>query len=159
MGFYVGCGLVLIRNDRYVLVQEVRHAKKGLFNLPAGTLNVDEDIASCMVREAEEETGARVSLEYFIGIYQTILADGNNILFFVFAATADQGTDFHSEEHEVIKLLTYDEVAVYNRAGRLRSPIVLKSIEDYQAGQRFPLATVQAWHFDKLSAITVDKGH
>jgi len=159
MSFYIGVGIVLVQGDKYVLVQEVRHEKKDLYNLPAGTLESNEDLMSCIVRETEEETGASISLEYFVGIYQTVLANGNNILFSVFAATISQEVQFHSEEHTVVKALTYDEIASLSAAGQLRAPTVLKAIDDYRSGQRLPLSSVQSWHLDSLSAITVDKDH
>src|SRR5579883_1226985 len=157
MGFYIGAGLVLVQGDKYVLVQEVRNEKKDLYNLPAGTLDNDEDLMTCVIRETSEETGVTVSLEHFVGIYQTVLANGNNILFSVFAASIDPYVTFHSEEHTVVKALTYDEIVNLDQAGNLRAPTVLKAITDYEGGQRLPLSSVQSWHLDNLSAITVDK--
>ena len=159
MGFYIGVGLVLVQGDKYVLVQEVRNEKKGLFNLPAGTLDSDEDLMTCVIRETSEETGVSISLEHFVGMYQTVLANGNNILFSVFAASIDPSVTFHSEEHTVVKAFTYDERAALDQAGKLRAPTVLKAITDHQNGQRLPLSAVQSWHLDNLSAITVDKDH
>jgi phosphatase NudJ len=159
MGFYIGAGLVLVQDDRYVLIQEVRNVKKGLYNLPAGTLDINEDIITCAIRETEEETGAKVALEHFVGIYETVLANGSNILFFVFSATIDQGVTFHSEEHTVIKTFSYEDIVTMDKAGELRAPTVLKSIDDYRGGQRLPLSVIQSWHLNTLSSITVDKDH
>jgi len=159
MGFYIGVGLVLVQGDRYVLVQEVRNEKKDLYNLPAGTLDSDEDLMACVVRETSEETGVSISLEHFVGIYQTVLANGNNILFSVFAASIAPDAMFHSEEHTVVKALTYDEITALDKAGKLRAPTVLKAITDYKDGQRLPLSAVQSWHLENLSSITVDKDH
>ena len=159
MSFYIGVGLVLVQGDRYVLVQEVRNEKKDLYNLPAGTLDSDEDLMTCIIRETSEETGASISLEHFVGMYQTVLANGNNILFSVFAASIDQDITFHSEEHAIVKAMTYDEIVALDTAGKLRAPTVLKAITDYKNGQRLPLSAVQSWHLENLSAITVDKDH
>lgn len=157
MSFYIGVGLVLVQSDRYVLVQEVRNEKKGLYNLPAGTLDSGEDLVTCVMRETREETGVSISLEHFVGIYQTVLANGNNILFSVFAASIDPSITFHSEEHTVVQAMTYDEIVTFDRTGKLRAPTVLKAITDYKDGQRLPLSIVQSWHLENLSAITVDK--
>lgn len=159
MSFYIGAGLVLVQGERYVLVQEVRNEKKGLYNLPAGTLDSDEDLITCIIRETSEETGVTVSLEYFVGIYQTVLANGHNIIFSVFAASIDRNVTFRSEEHTDIKALTYDEIVTLDQAGKLRAPTVLKAITDYKDGQRLPLSAAQSWHLENLSAITVDKVH
>lgn len=159
MSFYIGAGLILVQGDKYVLVQEVRNEKKDLYNLPAGTLDSNEDLMTCVIRETSEETGVSISLEHFVGIYQTVLANGNNILFSVFAASIDPSVTFNSEEHTVVKALTYDEIATLDRTGKLRAPTVLKAITDYEDGQRLPLTAVQSWHLENLSAITVDKDH
>lgn len=159
MTFFTGAGLVLTQADKYVLIQEVRHEKAGFFNLPAGTLEVGEDFTQCIQREAKEETGADVELQYFLGVYQTVIASGSNVVFLVFAGKADEDTSFTADEHTVIKAFTYDEVLALNREGKLRAPTVLKAIQDYRAGRLYPLEAVQAWHIDTLSSITVEKDH
>jgi 8-oxo-dGTP pyrophosphatase MutT (NUDIX family) len=45
----------------------------GFYNLPAGTLEVHEDFTECITREAKEETGADITLEHFVGVYQTAI--------------------------------------------------------------------------------------
>ena len=157
MQFYIGCGAVLRQGDKFILVQETLLAKKGFYNLPAGTLEIDEDLQACLVREVREETGITITPEFFVGVYQCVLGNGHNIVLFIFAASADEAASFHSEEHVVIKALSYDEIVTYDKAGMLRSPIVLKAIEDYRKGQRLPLSAVQAWHMDDLPTIRVPR--
>lgn len=157
MGFFIGCGIVLVQGDTYVLVKEVRHEKAGLYNLPAGTLELDEDLLSCIVRETKEETGADVTLEHFVGIYQTVIASGSNVVFMVFAGSVAQDARFQSDEHSVIETLSYEQIVELDHAGQLRAPSVLKAIDDYRAGQKLPLAAVQAWHVDTLKSITVER--
>lgn len=159
MDFYIGVGIILVQDSRCVLIEEVRNEKKGLLNVPAGTLEADEDLIGCVVRETEEETGVVVSPEYFIGVYQTILKSGENILFFVFSATVDKSITFSSEEHKVINAVTYDEIIAFDKAGKLRAPTIKQSIDDYESGQRMPLSTVKTWHLEGLASITVDKDH
>jgi len=159
MGFFIGCGVILAQGDKYILVQETRYAKKDFYNLPAGTLELNEDILACVIRETREETGADVSLEHFVGLYQTVLANDSNILFFVFAGSVDASANFRSNEHSVIEALSYEEIVAHDKAGKLRSPIVLKCISDYRAGQKFPLSAVQALYADALDSITVGGDH
>lgn len=159
MDFYIGVGIILVQDGKYVLIEEVRNEKKGLLNLPAGTLENSEDLVGCITRETEEETGVTVSPEHFIGIYQTVLKSGKNILFFVFSASVDKDVTFSSEEHKVIKAVNYDEIAAYDKAGKLRAPTIKQSIDDYVAGQRFPLSILKTWQLDGLASITVDKDH
>jgi 8-oxo-dGTP pyrophosphatase MutT (NUDIX family) len=156
--FFLGSGAVLTQGDKYILVQEVRHDKAGLYNLPAGTLEVHEDLLGCITREAKEEIGADVIIKHLVGIYQTVMPSGN-VLFTVFSGSVAGNAVLQSDEHEVIQALTYEEIAALHGRGKLRSPIVMKCIDDYRAGQRLPLTAVQAWHTDSLSSITVEKDH
>ena len=157
--FYIGCGIVLEQTGKYILVQETRHEKAGLYNLPAGTLEVGEDLLQCVTRETKEETGADVTVEHFVGIYQAVIANGHNVVFTVFAGRVAKNTAFISEEHDIIQAFTYEEIERLNRAGRLRSPIVLQAITDYRGGQKLPLTAVKAWHVESLGSITVNKDH
>lgn len=159
MGFFIGCGIVLKQGDKYVLIEEVRGDKAGFYNLPAGTLEVHEDFVECIAREAKEETGADITLEHFIGIYQTVIAGGSNVVFAVFAGSVADDATFQSDEHSVIQALSYDEIVQLDKSGHLRAPTVLKAISDYRNDQRFPLEAVQAWHIETLNSITVEKGH
>ena len=159
MAFFIGTGIVLKQADKYILIQEVRHEKAGFFNLPAGTLEVNEDFVQCIQREAKEETGVDIDLQNFLGVYQTVIASGSNVVFPVFSGRAADNATFASDEHTVIKSFTYDEVLELDRIGKLRSPIVLKAIEDHRAGNLLPLSAVQAWHVDALASITVEKDH
>lgn len=159
MAFFIGAGVVLTQGDKYVLIKEVRHEKAGYFNLPAGTLEIGEDFVNCIIREAKEETGADVTLQHFLGIYQTVIASGSNVVFAVFAGSVAIDATFQSSEHSIIKALSYDEIVTLDKAGQLRAPTVLKAIDDFRAGKTLPLAAVQAWHVDGLASITVDKDH
>jgi 8-oxo-dGTP pyrophosphatase MutT (NUDIX family) len=159
MTFFIGTGLVAVQGDKYILVQETRHDKAGLFNLPAGTLEIHEDLIQCVTREAKEETGVDVAIEHFVGIYQAVMTSENNVLFTVFASTIPDDAVFQSVEHDTIRAFAYDEVVALNEAGQLRSPIVLKAIDDYRSGQRLSLSVVQSWHVEHLGSITVEKDH
>lgn len=159
MAFFIGCGIVLKQGDTYVLIQEVRHEKAGLYNLPAGTLEIGEDFSKCITRETKEETGITVVPGHFVGVYQAVIGTGSNVVFLVFAGNVPEGAVFQSEEHKVIKALPYDEIVALDEVGKLRSPIVRKAIEDYRNGQRLPLDVVQSWHIDTLASITVEKDH
>ncbi len=159
MGFFIGAGIVLERDDKYVLVQEVRHEKAGFFNLPAGTLEADEDFVQCITREVSEETGVEVDLQHFLGVYQTVIASGSNVVFLVFSGKVPHGAVFSSDEHKVIEAYSYDEIREMDVTGKLRSAIVMKAIEDLRANKVLPLDSVQAWHIEALASITVEKDH
>ncbi len=157
MGFFIGCGAVLKQGDKYILIEEVRGAKAGLYNIPAGTLEVDEDFITCIKREAKEETGANITLEHFLGIYQTVIGTGSNVVFTIFSGSVADDAVFQSDEHSVVKALTYEEVKTLEKQGVLRAPTIIKAIDDERAGRLYPVDLAQSWHLDNLTSITVEK--
>lgn len=157
MSFFIGCGMVLHQGDSFVLVQETYGIKKGLHSLPGGTLELQEDLIACLKREVKEETGVDVAPDCFIGLYQYVLEDGHNILFFVFGGEVAPDAVFTSEEHEVIRAYTFDEIMALDKKGGLRASTVLQSIKEYRAGTRYPLSIFDSQYLPSLGAITVTK--
>ena len=62
-------GVCLIENDRILLVQRAVEPKKGMWQIPAGFLEVDEDVEACAVREIKEETNLDIQIEGTTGVY------------------------------------------------------------------------------------------
>lgn len=56
-------GCVLKKDNKYLLVQEKLPKAYGLWNLPAGKVDIGETIEQAAVREVFEETGYTVKLE------------------------------------------------------------------------------------------------
>lgn len=45
------------RRGQFLIVQESKPGREGLYNLPGGHIDPDETITNAAVREVEEETG------------------------------------------------------------------------------------------------------
>lgn len=99
-------------DDRIVLVKQYRHAVgRVTLEVPAGTLEADEDPAVCAARELSEETGhIAAQLERIGGIYPSPGFSTEYIHLFV--ATHLTQADAHPEEDEAIEieLLPWSEV-------------------------------------------------
>lgn len=63
-------GVVIKKDDKYLLVQEKQPKAYGLWNLPAGRVDVGDTIEQTAVKEAKEESGYDVELIRKIDIYQ-----------------------------------------------------------------------------------------
>ena len=94
------------------------------------------------MRETLEETRWDFSPSYISGIYRWIHNNGETYLRLCFVGDV-------TKEHTELNLdtgieraiwLTEDEIREHSN---LRSPLVIKSIEDYLAGQKFPLSLIQ----------------
>ncbi|MBO6850231.1 MAG: NUDIX hydrolase [Marinobacter sp.] len=134
---------VIVEDDdgRFLLVEEV---SSGLvvFNQPAGHIEEDEAILDAVRRETLEETGWQVEPTHFLGLY-TYKAPANGVTYYRFCYSARAVKKVSERLDDGIiaaHWLTVDEVG---RLGeKLRSPLVLKCIEDYRNGRRFPLDVV-----------------
>lgn len=67
---YIIAGVVIKKDGKYLLVQEKKPEAYGLWNLPAGRLEVGETIKDLAVREAKEEAGFDVGLIRKIKVFQ-----------------------------------------------------------------------------------------
>jgi len=129
-------------NGRFLLVEELSGGRLVL-NQPAGHLEQNERLVEAARRETLEETGWHVEPEYLLGLY-IYRSTHNGITYHraCFSARALEH-DPHRPLDEGIQRalwLTRDEVAAH--ADRLRSAMVLKCIDDYLAGIRYPLSLI-----------------
>ncbi|MBS8241618.1 NUDIX hydrolase [Marinobacter lipolyticus] len=126
---------------RFLLVEEI---SSGLvvFNQPAGHIEEDEAILDAVRRETLEETGYKVEPTHFLGLY-TYKAPANGVTYhrFCYSARAlEKVTDQLDDGIIAAHWLSLEEIA--GLGDRLRSPLVLRCIEDYRNGRRFPLDVV-----------------
>lgn len=134
---------VVVEDDqgRFLMVQESSHGHI-VFNQPAGHVEEHEQITEAALRETLEETGWQVRLDYFLGLY-TYIAPANGVTYyrFCFAATAlCKITDTLDDDIIAAHWLSLEELKA--RESQLRSPLILKCIEDYRNGRRFPLDVI-----------------
>lgn len=59
---YVVAGGVIQKDDRFLLVQEKKESAYGLWNIPAGKVEVGETLEQAAIREVKEETGYDVRI-------------------------------------------------------------------------------------------------
>lgn len=126
-------------DGRFLLVEE--KVDSGAFlNQPAGHLEANETILQGVVRETLEETGYEFSPRSLVGIYRWRHLRKNVIyLRFTFCGDAMAHDRVRQLDEGIIaaRWMTYDEVV--RETPRHRSPMVLRCIDDYLAGRRYPL--------------------
>jgi len=131
---------VIVEDDegRFLTVEEHSHGQI-VFNQPAGHVEEHERIFDAALRETQEETGWKVQLNHFIGLY-TYTAPANGVTYYrlCFSASAiSRVTDQLDNDIIAAHWFTLDELK--HRQDQLRSPLVLKCVEDYRNGRLFPL--------------------
>ena len=141
---HVTVACVVARGDRYLMVEEEVGGRLA-YNQPAGHLDDGESLAEAAVRETLEETGWTVELDHFIGVHQWRSTEhGEGVVRFSFAARAlahDPRRPLDTGIRQALWLTRADIAAL---GGRLRSPLVLLSIDAWLAGQRLPLGSLSS---------------
>jgi 8-oxo-dGTP pyrophosphatase MutT (NUDIX family) len=132
--------------EEFLLVEE--ETPEGLrLNNPAGHLDPGESPQQGAVREALEETARVFMPDRIVGIYLTRVQrppTGEDVTYLrvAFGGSAAAADPLRRLDSGIVRTLwlTLDEI----RAGkaRHRSPLVLRGIEDWCAGRRFPLDLV-----------------
>lgn len=130
----------------YLLVEEETAA--GLrINNPAGHLEAGESLAEAVVREALEETASAFVAERLVGIYLARIDDAAGdddvtYLRFAFAGSAGPADPARRLDDGIVRTLwlTLDELRACRE--RHRSALVLRSVEDADAGCAVPLERI-----------------
>ena len=138
---HVTVATVIASGGRYLLVEERdKHSGELVFNQPAGHLEQGETLAAAALRETLEETGWEVRLQGILGV-ALYTAPANGVTYhrttFLAApigpvAGAILDTDIHA-----VHWLDYE--AIRANSARMRSPLVLASIELHRRDICYPL--------------------
>lgn len=142
---------VIERNGRFMLVEE-RVGGRLVLNQPAGHVEPGESLASAVVREALEETAWTFVPESTVGVYLWGPDPGRNpflrIAFSGRCVTRDSARQLDAGIERVLWLTRAELLA---RNSQLRSPMVLRAVDDYQAGTRYPLDLFQELALEQLT--------
>ena len=130
---------VVCKADKFLMVRE-RSNGQLVYNQPAGHVEAGESIVDAAVRETLEETAWEVEVTDYLGIYQHTSAE-NGISYarhcFIAAPVAHRSDLILDADIEAA--LWLDRAEIENLQEQLRSPMVLRAIEDFSLGIRFPL--------------------
>ena len=75
--FSIGCGGVVIRDGKVLLVQRGHNPGKGSWQIPGGYVEADEPIVEAVIRECKEEAGVTAELIDVLGFRHSIGAPNN----------------------------------------------------------------------------------
>ena len=139
---HITVACVIEREGRFLLVEE--QAGEGLvLNQPAGHWDEGETLFQAAVRETLEESAWEVELTALLGLYAfkpEQLDHGFLRVAFVARALFHHPQRALDQGIERAVWLSRDELAA--SVARHRSPMVLRGVDDYLAGRRYPLDLV-----------------
>ena len=134
--------------QKFLLVEEL--TRDGLkFNNPAGHLDPGESPAQGCARETLEETAFHFTPTAIVGVYlsrfervQPEAVLDITYLRFAFCGTLGAHVEGQALDVGIVRTvwLTADEIRA--SSDRHRSPLLLRCMEDYLAGRRYPLELV-----------------
>jgi 8-oxo-dGTP pyrophosphatase MutT (NUDIX family) len=141
---HVTVACVIADGDRFLMVEEdIRGALR--LNQPAGHLEDHESLAEAAVRETLEETGWQVALDHFIGVQQWhSRVHDHPIVRFAFAGHPLRHHPERPLDNGIARALWMSYGEIVASAARLRSALVLATLDDWLAGQRLPLSTLRS---------------
>ena len=131
---------VVERDGRFLLVEEDTERGR-LFNQPAGHLEPGESLIEAVAREALEETAYSFTPAALIGVYHYHhAADDTTYLRFAFTGEVTGPDPGRALDTGIVRAVWLDLEAIRLESPRHRTPLVMRCIEDYRAGRRYPLA-------------------
>ncbi|MCL2658515.1 MAG: NUDIX hydrolase [Betaproteobacteria bacterium] len=140
---HVTVAAIVEHAGRFLLVEE-ETADGARFNQPAGHLDEGESLVEACARETLEETAHRFQPEQLVGIYQWPRSGGDiTYVRFTFAGRLDGEEPGRALDTGILRALwmTRDEIAACQ--ARHRNPLVLRCVDDYLAGRRYPLDLIR----------------
>jgi 8-oxo-dGTP pyrophosphatase MutT (NUDIX family) len=133
---------VVARGDRFLIVEEEIFGEIA-YNQPAGHLDPNETLQTAAVRETLEETGYTIALDAFLGVWQWVSHEhGEQVLRFSFAGHVLDHDPDRPLDTGIRRALWLRRDEIEAMGGRLRSPLILPTIDAWLDGRRLPLDVV-----------------
>lgn len=143
---------------RFLVVEE-RINRRLVFNQPAGHVERGESLIAAVVREVREETAWRFRPTDLIGVYLwQNPRSGLSTMRFAFGGTVHDHDVAQPLDRGIVRTHWLSPADLRQRTPHLRSPLVMRCIEDYLTGLRQPLETVADLDLSTapaVSAVTV----
>lgn len=135
---------VVARNGRYLIVEE-RSRSGIIFSQPGGHIERGESPEQALEREVLEETGCHVACGDLVGVYLWVRPDtGQQFLRIMYVAEYLSCDESLALDDGIIASHWLAPGEVEALEGQLRSPAVLRGIEDFETGRREPDALLSA---------------
>lgn len=136
---------IIERDGRFLLVEE--ETSDGIrFNQPAGHLDPNESLITAVARETLEEAAHDFTPTSLVGMYMSRYISsrtGLEVTYLRFAFAGELGAAHDRPlDHGILRTvwMTRDEMLACEE--KHRSPLVLRCVDDYLAGQGAPLSLI-----------------
>ena len=136
---YVTVAAVIERDERFLMVEEEIEGRV-VFNQPAGHLERGETLIEAARREVLEETAWHFHPESVVGLYlYAPPASERSYLRVCFRGRCGDHEPARQLDKEILRAPWLSRGDLLAQRDRLRTPLVLRCIDDYRAGHSYPL--------------------
>jgi 8-oxo-dGTP pyrophosphatase MutT (NUDIX family) len=132
---------VVETSGRFLIVEEQIRGRR-VFNQPAGHVERGEDFLAAVVRETREETAWQFEPQWLLGIYPWHTTGRRSTLRFAFIGAVHGHDQAQVLDTPVIAAHWLTRAQLLEPGRVLRTPLVLRCIDDYLAGVRLPLTAI-----------------
>ena len=130
---------VVERDGRFLLIEEEAGGRR-VINQPAGHWEPNESLVEACVRETMEEAACQFTPTALVGIYDRHHpVEGKTYLRFAFSGRLGDHYPDRKLDAGILRVLWLTPEELREAAPRHRSPVVMRCVEDYLAGRRYPL--------------------
>jgi 8-oxo-dGTP pyrophosphatase MutT (NUDIX family) len=149
-GIDVTVAAVIEQQGRFLMVEE-RSGGNLVLNQPAGHLEQGESLLAAVARETIEETGHHFEPTHIVGFYLWRSAEANTTYLRVaFCGSAEPSADVVPLDEGIVAVHWLTRSQLLSRQRQLRSPMVMRCLDDYLAGHRYPLDCLSYLHAGTL---------
>lgn len=136
--------VLVVKDKKFLLVQENRPGREGLYNLPGGHVEAHETLFEAALREVKEEAGYVVDLTGVVGIYQSIF-EKLNVSGPVFSAVVTGGKAVSSSEHKESIWVSANELIAMAKDGKLFTKYPPFAVNHFLTRGEYPLDIVASY--------------
>jgi 8-oxo-dGTP pyrophosphatase MutT (NUDIX family) len=130
---------VVEERGRFLVVEE-RINNRLVFNQPAGHVEKGETLLEAVAREAREETAWQFTPQALLGVYLwRNPRTGRSTMRFAFAGIVSDHNASLPLDRGIVRATWLSRAEMLENERRLRSPLVLRCVDDYLNGQLTPL--------------------
>lgn len=127
---------VVERENRFLVIEE-RASGVVVVNQPGGHIETGESPEEAIIREAFEETGCHIEPSGLLGVYLWIHPQSRQQFLRIVYTGKFVAEEVDCQLDDGIYAVHWYSLAdLERRKGDLRSPVVLRCVEDYLAGRR-----------------------
>lgn len=136
---HVTVAAIAERDGRFLIVEEIVGGKI-VYNQPAGHLEPNESVIDAVMRETLEESAWHFEPNAVSGIYFYTIPEGDiTYQRICFVGECKLQENNRSLDQDILRAVWLTREELSAQPEKLRSPMVLRCIDDYQQGIRYPL--------------------